>query len=207
MLILWSLVMLSAIPSASPTQSCNPAVVSYLVRDENGKIVSEADLKSIFKQLPDTISDASVDLEQVSFAADLNTYYWPEDTQWPKGIKRPALQFANAATCTLHLTEVSLAYHGKKMRVIFNLDIARSQSDRRPVIDSLPFQEGTFSLDMSGWSRDIDKLIPAQRWKKVSNRPKTLTELFDHQSSLAMYFRTCLMEVTAYEPSALWMGM
>ena len=43
------------------------------------------------------------------------------------------------------------------MFVIFNLDMARSQSDRRPVIDSLPFQEGTFALSLKGWSGARDK--------------------------------------------------
>jgi len=79
----------------------------------------------------------------------------------------PALGFANAATCTLHLTEVTLTYHDKKMRLIFNVDIARSQSDRRPVVDSIPFQEGTYSLDLKDWKGERDHLVPATKWKKI----------------------------------------
>jgi hypothetical protein len=167
MSIICLLVLLSAIPDARATQSCNPAVVNYMVRDEKGNVLSEAELKTIAEQLPKTIGDASVNVAQVSFANDLKTYYWPESTDWPKGKKQPALEFANAASCTLHLTEITLMYHGKKMRLIFNTDISRDQSDRRPVIDSLPFQAGTFALDMTNWPRARDRIIPSQRWKKT----------------------------------------
>jgi hypothetical protein len=56
------------------------------------------------------------------------------------------------------------------MRLIFNIDIARTQPDRRPVIDSPPFQEGIFELDLSGWPRSENKMIPAERWKKVKGK-------------------------------------
>jgi hypothetical protein len=39
------------------------------------------------------------------------------------------------------------------------IDITWAQPDRRPVIDSLPFQEGSFELDLSGWSHDNDPSI------------------------------------------------
>jgi hypothetical protein len=35
------------------------------------------------------------------------------------------------------------------------------------VVDSLPFQEGTFVLDLSGWSHAPEEKIPASHWKKV----------------------------------------
>jgi hypothetical protein len=149
-------------------QSCNPAVVDYIIRDEKGQVISEADVKSIVSQLPKQVGNANVADTQVSFATDKQTYYWPESVEWEKGNKLPALSFANAATCTLHLEEVTLTYHNKKMRLIFNIDIERSQKDRRPVVDSLRFQEGTFKLDLTGWTKDEDKLIPATRWKKLS---------------------------------------
>jgi len=52
-----------------------------------------------------------------------------------------------------------------KMTLIFEISIERYQSDRRPVIDSLPFQNGTFFLDLSEWPHSRDKMIPATRWK------------------------------------------
>jgi hypothetical protein len=150
------------------TQSCNPAVVDYIVRDEKGEVLSESIVKSLATQLPKEVGNANVSDTQVSFAADKTTYYWPESVEWKDGSKLPALSFANAATCTLHLEDVTLTYHNQKMHLIFNIDIARSQKDRRPVVDSLPFQEGTFRLDLTGWTQEEDKVIPASRWKKVN---------------------------------------
>ena len=149
------------------TQSCNPAVVDYIIRDEKGQVLSESDVKAIVTQLPKQVGNANVNDTQVSFAEDKTTYYWPESVEWDKGNKLPALSFANAATCTLHLEEVTLTYQNKTMRLIFNIEIARSQNDRRPVVDSLRFQEGTFKLDLAGWTRDENKMIPASMWKKM----------------------------------------
>jgi hypothetical protein len=98
-------------------------------------------------------------------------YYWPESVEWAKGRKVSALQFINNETCTMHLTEATLVYRQTRMRLIVNLDIDRSHDDRRPVIDSPPFQEGTFELDLSGWPREGDQMIPSSRWKKVIRRP------------------------------------
>jgi len=162
---------LTGIPGVNGAQSCNPAVVNYLVRDEKGRLLSETEVKSVFELLPKTISDADVSAGQVSFAEDKKTLFRPESIDWAKGKKQPSLEFANAVTCTMHLTEVTLTYHDKKMRLIFNRDIARAQPDRRLVIDSLPFQEGTFALDLNGWSGDLAKLIPSDRWKKRDTKP------------------------------------
>ena len=161
------LLLIALTTTSSNNQSCNPAVVDYIIRDEKGVVLTEAEVNSVAELLPKTIDDATVDTTQISFTADKQKYYWPENAEWDKGSKVPALGFANAATCTLHLTEVTLTYHGKKMRLIFNIDIARQQDDRRPVIDSLPFKEGSFALDLKDWTRERDQLIPAARWKKV----------------------------------------
>src|SRR5262249_34137076 len=94
------------------------------------------------------------------------TFYRNESINWDKGNKIPALEFANAKTCTLNFPSIELTYHGKKMRLIFNINIERSQNDRRPVIDSLPFAEGTFVLDLTSWPSKDDKMIPATLWKQ-----------------------------------------
>ena len=147
-------------------QSCNPAAVNYIVRDEKGNVLSGEELKTIHQQLPETIGNGNTAVGEVSFTSDGVTYYWPESVDWEKGKKVSTLEFANAATCTLNLPRLDLEYHGMKMTMIFEISIERHQDDRRLVIDSLPFQSGTFTLDLSGWSRSRDKMIPATRWKK-----------------------------------------
>jgi len=168
-------------------QYCNPAVVDYIVRDAKGNVLSGEELKTIHQQLPQTIGNASTAVAEVSFTSDGVTYYWPESVDWDKGKKVPTLEFANAATCTLNLGRIELAYHGMKMTLIFEINIERYQADRRPVIDSLPFQNGTFTLDLSGWSHSRDKVIPATQWKKSKSsrykRTRLGFRLYDTQSA------------------------
>lgn len=162
------LVLVICAPSSSAhAQYCNPATVSLIVRDERGKALTEAELKSVAAQLPKSIGDAQIYVGETSFAADGKTFNWPESVAWAQGQKVSSLQFSNSSTCTMQLGEVTLTHHDKKMRLIFNLKIARQQPDRRWVIDSLPFQEGTFVLDLRGWSHSTDEMIPAGRWMAV----------------------------------------
>ncbi|PWT88757.1 MAG: hypothetical protein C5B55_12615 [Blastocatellia bacterium] len=163
-----SLVILSALLflplTSASAQSCNPAAVDYIVRDEMGQILNNEELNTIHRTLPKTIGNADTSVDEVSFASDGVTYYWPESVEANAGTKVPVLGFVNAGTCTMNLNRVDLTYHGKTMSLIFNIIIDRDQDDRRPVIDSLPFHDGTFVLDLSGWSRNRDQMIPATRW-------------------------------------------
>jgi hypothetical protein len=150
-----------------PAQSCNPAVVSLILRDEKGNSLSEAALKTIYEQQPKLIGDARPSVGEVSFAADGKTYYWPEDVDFPKGRKVHSIEFVNNETCTMHFPEVTLKYQNKTMRLVFNIDITRNQQDRRPVIQCPTFQEGAFQLDLQGWSKEPERMITAERWKKL----------------------------------------
>lgn len=159
--------MFLTLPGLARAQYCNPAVVNYLVRDEKGTLLDQEQLKLVQRKLPEAIDSARVNVDEVSFAEDGVSYYWPESVDYDKGRKQPTLQFVNAATCTMKLSEATITLHGKEMRLLFNVSIERQQRDRRVVIDSLPFQEGTFELDLRGWSHDPEKMIPATRWHKV----------------------------------------
>src|ERR1051325_157517 len=153
--------------TAAHAQSCNPAAVSYIVRDERGSVLSADELKTL--QIPKVIGNADTSVGEVSIAGDRVTFYRQESVDWDKGNKLPALEFANAKTCTLDFPSLDLTYHGKKMHLIFNINIDRHQPDRRPVIDSSPFAEGTFVLDLTSWPHKEDKVIPATQWKKTSS--------------------------------------
>src|SRR5689334_8196362 len=154
------------VAASANAQSCNPAAVSYIVRDEHGSVVGGEELKTLQQQIPKVIGNADTAVGEVSLAGDGVTFYRPESVNWEKGNKLPTLEFANAKTCTLNLPAVDLMYHGKKMHLVFNINIDRYQPDRRPVIDSLPFAEGTFVLDLTSSPRGEDKLMPATLWKK-----------------------------------------
>lgn len=152
--------------TAANAQSCNPAAVSYIVRDEKGNVLVAEELKSLQQQLPKTVGNADVSVGEVSIASDGVSFYRPESVDWDKGKKVPALEFVNAKTCTLNFPSVDLTYHGKTMHLIFNISIERHQDDRRPVVDSLPFTAGAFELDLESWPHHEDKLIPTTLWKK-----------------------------------------
>jgi hypothetical protein len=156
--------------TSASAQFCNPAAVRYIVRDEQGSVISGEELTTLHQQLPKKIGNADTSVDEVSFKGDGVSFYWRESVDWDKGKKVPALEFVNAGTCTLDFPGVELTYHGKKMRLIFNISIDRHQNDRRLVVDSLPFGEGTFELDLSSWPRSEDTMIPATFWKKVTNR-------------------------------------
>jgi hypothetical protein len=162
------LVLLLGFAKTAAAQSCSPVSVSYIVRDEKGTPLSEEDLKTVAEQLPKQVGDATTSASETSFAPDARTYYWQESVEWEKGNRMPSLQFYNAGICAMHFGDIALMYRGKTMRLVFDIDIARYQPDRRPVVDSLPFQNGTFRLDLVGWTHDKDKVIPASRWKKFT---------------------------------------
>ena len=164
--ILWLALFLLLAFKPSFAQSCNPASVFYIVRDESGKVVSTADLASIAAQLPKTIGDATTGANEISVKPDKLTHYWHEDADFEKGSRMPALLFANAATCTMHLGEVTIKYQGKTMRLIFNINIDRTQDDRQQVIDSVRLQDGTFHLDLKGWTGERETIIPARYWTR-----------------------------------------
>ena len=161
-------ILLLLVADSVPGQACSPVSVSYIVRDEKGVPLSDEELRTLAAQLPKQMGDATTSASETSFAADARTYYWRESVDWEKGSRTPSLQFSNAGICAMHFGDIVLAYRGKTMRLVFDLDIARYQQDRRPVIDSLPFQNGAFRLDLAGWTHDKDKMIPATRWKKFT---------------------------------------
>ena len=67
--ILWLTLFVLAAYTSTVAQSCNPASVFYIVRDESGKVVSTADLASIAAQLPKTIRGWSQSLPDDGKAA------------------------------------------------------------------------------------------------------------------------------------------
>jgi len=146
-------------------QYCNPALVSYIVRDENGKPLTEEALQSVAEQLPKSIGDAQIYAGEVSLTENGRRFYRQESVDWDKGKKVPALHFINDGNCAMRLGKVTLTYQGKQMRLFFNLSITRTQHDRRWVFDSLPFQEGSFVVDVEGWPWEKNEVVSADRWR------------------------------------------
>ncbi len=113
--------------SLSRAQYCNPAVVSYIVRDENGKVLTGPALQSVYEQLPKYIGDAQIYIAEVSLAENGERFYRAESVDWAKGEKIHALHFINAGSCAMQLGKITLTYNGKHMQLVFNLEITRTQ--------------------------------------------------------------------------------
>src|SRR5262245_7267711 len=91
--LLCAVTILVATQGVAAGQFCSPAVVSYIVRDAKGAVLSETQLNSVSEQLPKEIGDATVETGQVSFMDDLQSFYWQESVDWKSGKKLPALEF------------------------------------------------------------------------------------------------------------------
>ena len=145
-------------------RAAGPAVLKYIVRDEKGKNLSEAELESVRKQMAQPAGEVSM----VSLAEDGKIYSEYSAEAKEAKTRLPALYYVDAKSCELDVKEVTLPHAGKTMRLIFNLNIYR----RAFVIDSLPFQQGAFELDQTDISEeDSSRVIPAKRWKKISDNP------------------------------------
>jgi hypothetical protein len=144
-------------------QECPPAVLKYIVRDEKGRNFSEAELKAVVKQMPRFAPEVS----SVSLTADgkiLGEYAEAKEAK----TELSALYYADVSSCRLNISRITLQYAGKTMRLIFDLVI----DGRSVVVDSRPFQAGTFRLDLKAVAKDgRGRVIPAKRWKKIKDNP------------------------------------
>jgi hypothetical protein len=144
-------------------QRCPYAAAWYVVHSEDGKVLDEADLKTVYEQSPKPVGDddTGVFLGSLLLQAD-GTYAHPNFAK--AGSKIPVLDFHGRVNdCFVHLREVTLIYHQRRMQLIFDIDLVPvtfGEADdyrRNPklpnmiVIDGLPFREGTFRLDAARW--------------------------------------------------------
>ena len=152
------LLLISASCIFAQAQSCRPAELNYIVRDEKGKMMTEADTQKVFAQMPKPAQgvhtlDVAADGTLVGYSAR------------PAASKIAAIYYVDAKTCQLKIDEFTLKHAGRTMRLIFALDLER----RSYTFDSVPFQTGTYRLDQTNLTdTDNNSIIPATRWKKVT---------------------------------------
>jgi len=174
---LWSravlLILVACVATGSIyAQECHPAAVNYIVRDEKGKVLGESELKGVYERTPKLPSEVgSVYLGAAFLAKDRKTFYSPYSEERKSGEEVPVIAFGHSGPCHLKFADSTLEYHGKKMRLFFDIDIpSKEQPVHDMVVDSLPFQEGTFKLDLSGLEHDDHKVMEAGRWKRISGK-------------------------------------
>jgi len=176
-----ALVALAAVlPMTARAQKCPYAAAYYVVRGEDGMVLDEAELKTVREQSLNPIGDDNLRMFLGTLSRRADGKYRHGQLE---GARIPVLDF-HGDGCVVRLAEITLVYRQRRMRLIFDVDLGVSfgQADdfgRRPtliVVESLPFQEGTFRLDLRGWLAQLKRFgewsedggwptIPAEFWK------------------------------------------
>jgi hypothetical protein len=144
---------------AASAQSCGPALIYYVIRDAQGHFINASTL------VPSNFVKESAE----HYTRSTSKIDFSKEESIPASVGKDVTQvtsltYQGGGDCRLNLDELTLKMGGKTMRLIFNLSL-NSQNDSnhsRKVIDSLPFQEGTFTLGATA-----ENNIPATAWKPV----------------------------------------
>ena len=158
-------------------QRCPPVGIFYVVHDTDGATLDLAELSTVFEQSPPPGGDGSARLVSLRLAAD-GSYLPPGASGGPI----PALLIMGKDECQLRLTEMTLVHRQRRMRLIFNVAqrwVTGAEATVRPlkapyfmIVDSIPFREGTFELDLAGW------LAPFEKWGDWKSEYPTIPSRF-----------------------------
>lgn len=115
------------------SQSHGPCEIIYLVRDEKGELLDPAKLDAIESPKGEEMKSGTCSLRN------------PDGTYNDK-VKciKSRLDIGGRPVA---LSEMTLKYQGKTMRLVFNLRLI----EMKRVVQGLPFQEGAFTLDKEKW--------------------------------------------------------
>ena len=171
------------IPGWAPAQRCADAHLFYIVRGEDGVPLRQSELEVVREQspLPVGMGDIDVSIDALSKTAD-GSYVNPREGPTTAVVSLLHLD-DRSDECLLRLTEFTLVHRQRRMRLIFHRDdspfLPTSRESLSPplqsefqtypnfvVVDSLPFQEGTFELDFEGWLRDF-----LLTWPRITGVP------------------------------------
>jgi hypothetical protein len=156
-----ALIIIHFIAPPTRAQSCKPTMLIYLVRDEKGKPVPPA-AKEISYQPKAQYSDWWDDDGHEYL---LTSEEMPQDV---KSLKGRILKLYTGASCFFRQpVTLQIDSKGKTMKLIFKplLDVKAESADY--VVDSLPFQAGTFEIDLTFRKRWPPQFYPASGWQKV----------------------------------------
>jgi hypothetical protein len=118
-----------------------------IVRAEDGRIFQKPDLDTLYERLPKTIGDAVTSVE------------------FRNGV--PRLLVSNGYPCAIHFFEITLSYHEKKMRLLFDLDFNDRGTLSLVTIELPNFQEGIFRLIPNPGPPENGSWLLNDRWRKV----------------------------------------
>src|SRR5690348_8326288 len=93
---------------SAPAQSCRPAEVDYIVRDEKGKVMTEGETQKVFAQMPKPAQgvhtlDVAADGTLVGYSAK------------PAASKLASIYYVDAKMCHLKVGQLTLKHAGRTM--------------------------------------------------------------------------------------------
>lgn len=135
---------------------CGGSRLTYVLRDERGKVM-----------------DANVDGLWTSFiATDWN--FAEGESSVPPDLRKLSgkLNVMSARKyCVFdEPVKIQMTMSGKSMNLIFHPD---NKDERAFIVDSLPFQQGTFEINLPA-SSGSPGFFPPQGWKKISNSAEAI---------------------------------
>lgn len=149
-----ALVLVGLAPKIALAQpNCGGASLSYILRDERGKPL-DADHEDLW------IGDGW------SVRDDVEWGVLPRSLHAEIGNTKFIEHFEQVFPCYFSKpVKLTLTYHGKSMNLVIH---AETEKNRSAVVDSLPFQQGTFEHQMSG-PPPAAGVYAAAGWKKISD--------------------------------------
>lgn len=119
--------------AAVRAQSDYPTRIVFLVRDAQGNILDPAKLDAVVSPKGEEMKASTTFIEHADGSVTRNVKCLESRLHLGGG--------------PVHLSELTLTYQGKKMRLLFH---ATAKQERK-LIDSIPFREGTYKLSQNKW--------------------------------------------------------
>lgn len=151
---------LCLVPASVRAQICAGSTLRYVVRDAQGRVM---DPSGVFERKGatdiDELKDASKVINKAS-AEKTRVMRWRGMCNFREDVKE------------------SLKLDGKVMNVIFLMPRLSRYDSRSFLVDSLPFREGTYEIDLTGEGQVnpaggwLGQFYAAKGWKKI--RPNSL---------------------------------
>ena len=143
-------------PLSVRAQICPGSSLRYVVRDEQGNVI---DPSGVFEP------KRSADIDELKDASKVIKVAGTEKTR--------VIEWRGMCNFREPVNE-SLTLNGKVMNVTFNTPRVSQYATRNFLVDSLPFREGSYEIDLTSEGEEnpagawLGKFYPAKGWKKIN---------------------------------------
>lgn len=149
---------------SAQAQICPGSHLTYIVRDARGKPINAASKDLRF--------DPDNGTQSRKWGISSSEFFEGYEKQVPDSLKKLNGKMAALTTegmCTFKQpVKLQLIFKGKTMNLVFLVPKLSEYDSRNFLVDSLPFREGTFEIELPVSESDTrSRFYPASGWKKV----------------------------------------